>query len=97
MRGGAASPYQPPAGAPSGIPGASYPVMGSTPISNMQPRYANPAAAQLRPGMAQPQAQIGQQPNMPTPPPQGGASQGANPQQLATALTQLAGGGAGRM
>ena len=92
MQGGPASPYQPPAGTASGIPGASYPVMGSAPITNMQPRYANPAAAQLRPGMPQPQAQIGQAPNMPTQRPVGGA----NPQQLATALTQLAGGGAGR-
>lgn len=91
MKGGPASSYQPPAGAASGIPGASFPVMGSTPISNMQPRYANPAAAQLRPGLPQPQAQIGQAPNMPAPPPQGGT----NPQQLASALTQLAGGARG--
>jgi hypothetical protein len=98
MMGGGVRPpgYTPPAGTASGIPGASYPVMGSTPVTNMQPRYAAPGMAQMRPGMPQPPAAGG------TPPPQGGlppqaggqpgAAPGANPQQLASALTQLNGG-----
>ena len=88
MAGGGARPqaYSPPAGTPSGLPGASYPVMGSAPVTNMQPRYAQPGMAQVRPGMAppsQPGAPQGPMPNAP---------QGGNPQQLATALTQLKGG-----
>lgn len=83
--------YSPPAGTASGIPGAGYPVMGSAPITNMGPRYAQPAMAQMRPGMAPPG-----QPGMPQGPmaghPAPGAQQPGNPQQLATALTQLGGG-----
>lgn len=90
--------YSPPAGTSSGIPGASYPVMGSAPVTNMQPRIANPGMAQMRPGMPQgapaPQAAQGAPPQAPmmgapgAQPPVGGA----NPQQLATALTNLGGG-----
>jgi hypothetical protein len=95
MMGGGARPpaYSPPAGTPSGLPGASYPVMGSAPITNTQPRYSQPGMAQMRPGMAPP-AQPGA-PQAPAPnAPQGGMNpqQGAHPQQLATALTQLKGG-----
>lgn len=106
MGGGAKPPaYSPPAGTASGIPGASYPVMGSTPVTNMQPRMGNPGAAQMRPAMApgmppgappapqgMPAAGMapGARPGMP--PPQMGAAPQANPQQLATALTQLGGG-----
>lgn len=104
MGGGARPPaYSPPAGTASGIPGASYPVMGSTPVTNMQPRIGNPGMAQMRPpmspggGMPQsaPPAPGGmpQQPPMGMAPPQpGAASGGANPQQLATALSTLGGG-----
>lgn len=80
--------YQPPAGTASGIPGAAYPVLGSAPVTNMQPRYGNPGAAQMRPGLAQPPLSgTGQ------PPLSAAASQmgGANPQQLATALSQIRG------
>jgi hypothetical protein len=82
--------YSPPAGTPSGIPGASYPVMGSAPVTNMQPRYAQPGMAQMRP----PPGQMAP-PGM-SPPPGGmappGMPPGGHPQQLATALTQLGGG-----
>ena len=106
MGGGARPPaYSPPAGTASGIPGASYPVMGSTPVTNMQPRLGNPGQAQMHPpgapGMPQgappsappqgiPQAGMapGARPGMALP----SMAQGANPQQLATALTQLGGG-----
>jgi hypothetical protein len=87
--------YSPPAGTPSGIPGASYPVLGSAPVSNMQPGYANPGAAQMRPGMAPPplaqggpgmqQGAMGAQGGMAAP--QGGQM---NPQMLAAALGRLA-------
>lgn len=92
MSGGPVRPpgYSPPAGTASGIPGAAYPVMGSAPITNMQPRYASPGAAQIRPGMTPPTAM----PQTPVPAAQGGMPQnsGSNPQQLATALTQMSGG-----
>lgn len=106
MMGGGARPpaYSPPAGTASGIPGASYPVMGSMPASNMQPRLGSPGGAQMqRPGMQ------GPPPGIPNGPPQAGTApggmppqgmarpmapgaQGANPQQLATALSTLGGG-----
>jgi hypothetical protein len=75
--------------------------MGSSPVTNMQPRYANPGMAQVRPGMAPGQLPQGGPPQgMPSQPPapmgpQAGMAApqgGANPQQLATALTQLGGG-----
>lgn len=85
MSGGAVRPpqYTPPAGTPSGIPGAAYAVMGSAPVSNMQPAYGAPGLAQMRPGMPQPAPQVPQSHPM---------LMGRNPQQLATALTQLSGG-----
>lgn len=80
--------YSPPAGTASGIPGASYPVMGSAPITNMQPRYSVPGEAQLRPGVGQPPRggslpplNQGQQPPI-----------GNRPQMLANALGQMGGG-----
>jgi hypothetical protein len=67
--------------------------MGSAPINNMQPRYANPGAAQMRPGMTQGQLPQGAPPpGMPPPQAGGMPQQGSNPQQLATALTQMGGG-----
>lgn len=74
--------------------------MGSAPVTNMQPRYAQPMP---HPGMA-PQG-AGMPQGQPAPPPQTMAPRpgmapgmapptapAANPQQLATALTQLKGG-----
>jgi small nuclear ribonucleoprotein B and B' len=89
--------YSPPAGTASGIPGASYPVMGSSPVTNMQPRLANPGQAQMRPGMppnAPMQAPAGGMPPGAPPgaPPGGMPAQGANPQQLAQGLANLQGG-----
>src|SRR5277367_1124015 len=99
MGGGARPPaHSPPAGTASGIPGASYPVMGSSPVTNMQPRLGNPGQAQIRPPMSPGMPQGGplgmpSQPGMQGPPPamspQG--MQGTNPQQLATALGQMGG------
>lgn len=84
--------YSPPAGTASGIPGASYPVMGSAPITNMQPRYSTPGEAQLRPGVGQPPMggslpplNQGQQPPV-----------GNRPQMLANALGQMGSSGAPR-
>ncbi len=76
--------------------------MGSAPVTNMQPQIANPGAAQMRPGMgagmppgqgAAPQGapQMGT-PTTPVRPGMAPQANGANPQQLATALTQLNGG-----
>lgn len=80
--GGIAKPPAYTPGTPSGIPGASYPVLGSMPVGNSQPQYSNPGMSQMRPGLAQrPFGTSGQPP----------LTQGANPQQLATALAQFKG------
>jgi hypothetical protein len=90
--------YQPPtaipsAGTASGIPGASYPVLGSTPVTNMQPRYGQPGRAMTgQPG--------GGLPPQNPPPMNGGGpvgnttpqSPGMNPQNLASILGRLGGG-----
>jgi hypothetical protein len=85
--GGAQRPtsYSPPAGTASGIPGAAYPVLGSSPVTNMQPRYAQPGMAQMRPGMPQ---------GAPQGMPQGAQANpqmGASPEALATILGHLGG------
>ncbi len=93
MAGGMRPPqYSPPAGTPSGIPGAQYPVMGSAPVSQPQARYAQPMPPpQMHPGMGAGMPPQGMPPQAPRPGMQ------ANPQQLATALTQLSGGAPARM
>lgn len=80
--------YMPPAGTSRGIPGASYPVLGSMPVTNMQPTYGNPAQSQVRSGVAQtpmggslPPLNQGQQPPV-----------GNRPQQLANALGRMSAG-----
>lgn len=91
-------PQMPAAGTSSGLPGASFPVMGSAPVSNMQPRLANPGTAQMRPGMAQPQPQAPggapQQPGiMPQPQQQAaGFLQQASPPGMANSQPSLAPG-----
>jgi hypothetical protein len=65
--------YSPPAGTASGIPGASYPVMGSAPVTNQPPRPPMAPAMNGAP--------------MPGAPPQPVAQ--GNPQMMANILSQL--------
>ncbi len=87
MNGGGARPasYSPPAGASSGIPGASYPVLGSAPVTNVQPRYGTPGEAQMRPAFQQRPLGGGVQQPM-----NQGQPVNNRPQQLAAALGQPA-------
>jgi hypothetical protein len=67
-------------GTATGIPGASYPVLGSLPATNAQPRYGSPGNAQIQPSEA------------PAPmAPQGGPQPVANPQLMGHQLMNMGG------